>query len=73
MAGGSLVCVSKVGPPANQSAETQSDSHPSVSHVGLHLPASSPPEAVWQRFGDGDDCNALIRSIRFEDVDSVEV
>lgn len=38
-----------------------------------HLPASSPPETVWQSFGDDDECNVLIRSILFEDVDSVEV
>lgn len=44
-----------------------------VSHVVLHLPASSPPETVWQSSGDDDECNVLIRSILFEDVDSVEV
>lgn len=44
-----------------------------VSHVVLHLPASSPPETVWQTFGDDDECNVLIRSILFEDVDSVDV
>ena len=44
-----------------------------VSHVVLHLPASSPPETVWQNFGDDDEYNVLIRSILFEDVDSVEV
>lgn len=44
-----------------------------LSHVVLHLPASSPPERFWQGFGDDDECNVLIRSILFEDVDSVEV
>lgn len=46
---------------------------PRRSHVVLHLPASSPPETVWQSFGDDDECNVLIRSILFEDVDSVKV
>lgn len=44
-----------------------------LSHVVLHLPASSPPETVWQTFGDDDECNVLISSILFEDVDSVDV
>lgn len=44
-----------------------------LSHVVLHLPASSPPATVWQSSGDDDECNVLIRSILFEDVDSVEV
>lgn len=39
----------------------------------LHLLAFPPPETVWQCFGDDDECNVLIRSILFEDVDSVEV
>lgn len=44
-----------------------------LSHVVLHLPASSPPGAFWQGTGHDDECNVLIRSILFEDVDSAGV
>lgn len=68
--------MSKVSPPANGRRETQSDSHPSPAQAqscGAASPASSPPGAFWQGTGHDDECNVLIRSILFEDVDSVGV
>lgn len=77
MTGGSRVCLSKVSPPANERRETQSDSHPSPAQAPvMWCCISQPPlrpDTFWQGFGDDDECNVLIRSILFEDVDSVEV
>lgn len=70
--------MSKVGPSANGRGETQSDSHPSAAWRQSCGPASPCLFPLHQQqfgrgSGDDDECNVLIRSILFEDVDSVEV